>query len=1286
MSEAGWGRAATSVAGVEQAATSEAVLGQIAASGAHQASMSEAAAGAQQASPSLAEQGQAAEPSAERKRGPVDLALEGPVVEGLLDSLIKHPPRDNLVADKYDLDITMAKITCLRDGVWLNSEVITFWLEWWCEQVGAGSQGREPTLTSNPKCWFANTYFFSRLTEDGSYNYTAVRRWTDRVDVFSLDKVIIPINVNDEHWFLAVIDFRTKKTQVFDSMGSIHADVHNTLHRWLQDEHRNKHGSELDSAEWGRQLNGAYAVPRQLNGCDCGVFTCLFAAYASLDLPFTFGQQHIPLIRRWMVQIIYNIGAATGPTMSAAGSGACSEQVLVAGGFDEPVPRQLFTRTLPNIGNTCFFNSVMQVLASIPKFVTAIAAQILSPDLAGTSFCIAFLKLFIPAIAQPSAEPSVVLDITSVRHGELNMSLEDWADFVRRLTIKHDAGYDIGKYADPSDLLEHLLSIVPEVDHMCAVDSTSRISFPCACSKVPSREKPERDLGISIVVNSGAPLPHHILHYFAQENVDYQCDSCGLRASDAHPARKQRFLLSLPRFLRITITAPRTVANLPQDHHQHGPLREYESLDLSQLAPHLTPEQGRYTLRAAIMYSRRHHWTYLHGQPSVYISDDVSRVATSDDIQAVATCARVLVYEQDPPLAASPASCNSHVGLDASHSTRPQHSVIPCPPSGELGTARLIQSVWQSTEERITRPLDSASVEALSDPLFGLRARLECYNELAKQATQSESPLLTALQELQIFADKLSSQFSATLSAVPAEECAETARLFCDDASARVRHLLWSAEWELHTVIREQYDSTLLPQLDDVLETERVYNAISHLMPPGSGAYVRRRLLILNGLRSMCEHLSKVDCEDLERSRTCEGAARHRVMSNQDVIRCTLTPEFQRVAKATQHNITAGQRGRADADDYLQSADIMIRTHIRENQAVAAAVWSLGPTKYQDTFERMNYSASVGLSGTSTRAGGDAMHRCCTGSGGRMKRASEACEQMERNLKLTRAQTGVIGRGTTQELRKQPPPPSHKPSSVRGSEAQRQGVGASPSRRTLGDFFSTAQWQSAPTPTPLDVPKVVSLTAVQDRLPVPKSVVERGAERPLHPEIELGTRSVKGSSTSVPPNLSLPARTSVYAPALARLPPQIADRRIVVKGAIPGASPWTPGTQGLYPRPIGAQRSDVQATSFPVWNTRVRGLGWQQAMFNAADSIEQSARAAATTQCGLGQPSTFYVAADVWTRKSGEGWGLGKTFGAFESPHAFVTQLLEVAHNRCFYEIIRADRACKALHLACGIR
>ena len=93
----------------------------------------------------------------------------------------------------------------------------------------------------------------------------------------------------------------------------------------------------------------------------------------------------------------------------------------------------------------------------------------------------------------------------------------------------------------------------------------------------------------------------------------------------------------------------------------------------------------------------------------------------------------------------------------------------------------------------------------------------------------------------------------------------------------------------------------------------------------------------------------------------------------------------------------------------------------------------MGLTKYQDMFPLMHYSASVGLGGALTSAGKDAVKRCCTGRGGCVKRASEVCAQVERNLKLTRAQTGEIGRGTTQELRKQPPPPltSRRPSGGR---------------------------------------------------------------------------------------------------------------------------------------------------------------------------------------------------------------------------------------------------------------
>jgi hypothetical protein len=152
----------------------------------------------------------------------------------LLSRILENFAGSDVIVDSYDLDITCKKIECMRDGEWLNSEVITWWLEWWRERTGGGSQkvcvyacvcvcvcmcvcvnvcvcvcarARAFALTQlraqlKPegkegigKNWFANTYFYTKLREDGQYNYKNVRRWTKKIDIFECDKMIIPINV-----------------------------------------------------------------------------------------------------------------------------------------------------------------------------------------------------------------------------------------------------------------------------------------------------------------------------------------------------------------------------------------------------------------------------------------------------------------------------------------------------------------------------------------------------------------------------------------------------------------------------------------------------------------------------------------------------------------------------------------------------------------------------------------------------------------------------------------------------------------------------------------------------------------------------------------------------------------------------------------------------------------------------------------------------------------------------------------------------------------------------------
>jgi hypothetical protein len=120
-----------------------------------------------------------------------------------------------------------------------------------------------------------------------------------------------------------------------------------------------------------------------------------------------------------------------------------------------------------------------------------------------------FLKHVIPAIASPSSEPSTLLDISLVRSEGWQMQPADWADFVCRLTTTYDDKYVLGNFADPGDLLNYFLSIVPGAERMCEMQIKTTTSFSCYCRGGRAKEKTVPEHGITIWVDSDEPLLHH---------------------------------------------------------------------------------------------------------------------------------------------------------------------------------------------------------------------------------------------------------------------------------------------------------------------------------------------------------------------------------------------------------------------------------------------------------------------------------------------------------------------------------------------------------------------------------------------------------------------------------------------------------------------------------------------------------------------------------------------------------------------------------------------------------
>ncbi|GAX23363.1 sentrin-specific protease 1 [Fistulifera solaris] len=221
---------------------------------------------------------------------------------------------DHEILARFDADsVTRASMHTLRPGGWLTDEVIHFFYvmlarrdEEMCKQ--------DP---QRKRSHFFKSFFITSLlneghanpAKNGTYEYRNVKRWSKKVpgkDIFDLDKIIFPINQNNMHWVCSVIFMQAKRIQFYDSMGGDGCRYLNALFQYLKDEHQDKKKCPLpDEDEW-EFIECTSDTPRQRNGFDCGVFTCMFADFISKDCPLLFDQTHITLCRERIAIAIMN--------------------------------------------------------------------------------------------------------------------------------------------------------------------------------------------------------------------------------------------------------------------------------------------------------------------------------------------------------------------------------------------------------------------------------------------------------------------------------------------------------------------------------------------------------------------------------------------------------------------------------------------------------------------------------------------------------------------------------------------------------------------------------------------------------------------------------------------------------------------------------------------------------------------------------------------------------------------------------------------------------------------
>lgn len=218
----------------------------------------------------------------------------------------------------------------LRGTRWLNDELLNAY----CALINLRNRSIHRLLSKEerkdiPRTYVFNTFFYTRLTSGSDeYDYQGVERWTKRanVDILEYDLILIPVNLGNHHWVLAVIAIDKGEFYYLDSMhGKDRAKITDCLRKWLIDEITSKHGKEIlakyEVASWITRKNkylirrtnvipddlepgGGEArittIPKQGDGGSCGVFTAKTADCLSLGIKVYFKQPNIPLIRSRM--------------------------------------------------------------------------------------------------------------------------------------------------------------------------------------------------------------------------------------------------------------------------------------------------------------------------------------------------------------------------------------------------------------------------------------------------------------------------------------------------------------------------------------------------------------------------------------------------------------------------------------------------------------------------------------------------------------------------------------------------------------------------------------------------------------------------------------------------------------------------------------------------------------------------------------------------------------------------------------------------------------------------
>lgn len=196
-----------------------------------------------------------------------------------------HRQENAVLTNKDNIEVTLRDFKTLAPRRWLNDTVIEFFMHF--------------IERETPKTVAFNSYFYTNLSERG---YQGVRRWMRRkkVQIEDLDKIFVPVNLNESHWALCMVEIPSKTIIYVDSLSNgpnaISFAILSDVQNYVIEESKNTMGLDFTLK--------TVRCPQQPNGFDCGIYLCLNTLYLSQEVPLSFDHDVAVRMRKYIAHLI----------------------------------------------------------------------------------------------------------------------------------------------------------------------------------------------------------------------------------------------------------------------------------------------------------------------------------------------------------------------------------------------------------------------------------------------------------------------------------------------------------------------------------------------------------------------------------------------------------------------------------------------------------------------------------------------------------------------------------------------------------------------------------------------------------------------------------------------------------------------------------------------------------------------------------------------------------------------------------------------------------------------